>query len=217
MPVGQGPHQHGSWSHSSRARGGRAGPEQGSQPQDGWAGTCGWAEAGLGCQPTAGGQGQEWGAGRLRSTCHLAQARPRVRAAASKQVLSEGPHLSQQLAHSSASWLRSWTPTQANSLRVGGRGEICTQEGFEMLRYYLLGFWSYGRKLWDNISRAKNQMPKPKVLSAKGQTTSIITYILHKLKFLRILKRRSIPSGHLSKEEFDAQFNNLGNKLHKMK
>lgn len=115
MPVGQGPHQHGSWSHSSRARGGRAGPEQGSQPRDGWAGTCGWAEAGLGCQPMAGGQGQEWGGGRLRSTCHLAQARPRVRAAASKQVLSEGPHLSQQLARSSASWLSSCTGLDPNA------------------------------------------------------------------------------------------------------
>lgn len=47
--------------------------------------------------------------------------------------------------------------------------------------------------------------------NTKGQTVNIITYMLHKLKFIRILKRRAILCEHLSKEKFDAQFYNLGN------
>lgn len=67
-------------------------------------GTSDGAEARLGCQPMGGGQGQEQGGRRL-----LAQKRPWVRDAPSKQVPSEaGEDLtSQQLAHSSASRLRS--------------------------------------------------------------------------------------------------------------
>lgn len=134
----------------------------------------------------------------------------------------QGPCLSQPLAHSSAAWLHgcrlhacmdAWLhqagPQPTTSLTNGWVDEARFAHR-KALKCYAVPSWGFNHMLHENTPRVKDQILKQ--LGEVRQEESSLIYIKYKLKFLIITKRRNIPSEHLSKKEFDIQFNNLGYK-----